>query len=80
MRSTKEERDERSRADRVSAWMVGVGIGLIALMVVWLVGNRLAALIWDPPVGPIVAFSGAILAGVAVSLVIGIRLERCQPG
>ena len=66
------------RADRVSAWMVGVGIGLITLMLTWLVGNRLTALVWEAPVGPTIAFAGAILAGITVSLVMAVRLDRSQ--
>jgi hypothetical protein len=47
-------------------------------MVVWLVGNRLAAIVWDPPVGPIVAFGGAVVIGVVTTLVSGRRLSRHQ--
>jgi hypothetical protein len=68
----------RDRSDRVAAWATGAGIGLIALMVVWLVGNRLAAIVWDPPVGPIVAFGGAVVIGVVTTLVSGRRLSRHQ--
>jgi hypothetical protein len=42
----------RDRADRVAAWATGSGIGLMALMVTWLIGNRLAALAWDPRWAP----------------------------
>ncbi|HEV8681419.1 MAG TPA: hypothetical protein VGS09_01400 [Actinomycetota bacterium] len=64
------------RADRVAAWATGSGIGLIALMVTWLIGNRLAAVIWDPPVGPTVAFVGAILVGAVTAVLSGRRLAR----
>jgi hypothetical protein len=40
---------------------VGVGIGLIALMVTWLVGSRLVELVWEPPVGPVIALSTAVV-------------------
>jgi hypothetical protein len=66
----------RDRADRVAAWATGSGIGLMALMVTWLIGNRLAALAWDPPVGPTVAFVGAILVGAVTAVVSGRRLAR----
>ena len=66
----------RIRADRVSAWAVGVGIGLIAMMVSWLVGNRLASLAWDPPVGPTVALSVAIGVGMLATTIAGRRLDR----
>lgn len=64
------------RVEAVGAWAIGAGIGLIALMLVWLVGNRVAGLIWAPPVGPTVAFVGAILTGIVTSIVSGIRLAR----
>jgi prepilin signal peptidase PulO-like enzyme (type II secretory pathway) len=54
----------------------GAGIGLIVGMVTWLVGNRLAGLVWDAPVGPTVAFAVAIAAGIVTSLVAGARLAR----
>lgn len=64
------------RVEAVGAWAIGAGIGLIALMLVWLVGNRVAGLVWAPPVGPTVAFLGAILVGVATSIASGARLAR----
>ena len=67
---------ERGRADGVAAWAVGIGVGLIALMVTWIVGNRIATVAWDAPVGPTIAFVGAILVGIVATLVAGIRLVR----
>lgn len=64
------------RGEAVAARAIGVGIGLIALMLAWLVASRLASLAWDPPVGPTVAFVGAIVVGVAAGLVSGRRLVR----
>ena len=66
----------RIRADRVSAWAVGVGVGLIAMMVSWLLGNRIASFVWDPPVGPTIALSAAIGVGVLATTIIGRRLDR----
>ncbi|HEX6206788.1 MAG TPA: hypothetical protein VF058_00360 [Actinomycetota bacterium] len=66
----------RDRADRVAAWATGVGIGLIAFMLTWLIGNRLIGLIWPPPVGPTVALAGAVVTGGAVAVVWGRRLTR----
>jgi hypothetical protein len=66
----------RVRADRVSAWAVGVGIGLIAMMLTWLIGNRLTALAWDAPVGPTVALITAIGAGAMTTCIAGLRLDR----
>ena len=62
------------RAEVVAARAIGVGVGLIALMLAWLIGNRLTALAWDPPVGPTVAFLGAILIGIATAILSGRRL------
>ena len=64
------------RADRVSAWAVGVGAGLIATMLTWLVANRLTALAWDTPVGPIVALIAAFVAGLLTTCITGVRLDR----
>jgi hypothetical protein len=71
---------ERGRADRVAAWAVGIGVGLIALMLTWIVGNRIAMVVWDAPVGPTVAFIGAILVGIVATVVAGIRLVRLGRG
>ena len=67
---------EHGRADGVAAWAVGIGVGLIALMLTWIVGNRIATVVWDPPVGPTVAFIGAILVGIVATVVSGIRLVQ----
>jgi hypothetical protein len=68
-----------SGPDRVAAWATGAGIGLIAFMLAWLVGNRLTGLVWGPPAGPIVAFLAAVAAGAITTLVFGIRLSRRAP-
>jgi hypothetical protein len=67
---------EHGRANGVAAWAVGIGVGLIALMLTWIVGNRIAMVVWDAPVGPTVAFVGAILVGIVATVVAGIRLVR----
>ena len=67
---------EGGRADGVAAWAVGIGVGLIALMVTWIIGNRIAMVVWDTPVGPTVAFVSAILVGIVVAVVAGVRLVR----
>jgi hypothetical protein len=66
----------RDGADLVAAWATGAGIGLMALMVAWLIGNRLAALVWDPPLGPVVAFVAAIVVGAITAVISGQRLAR----
>ena len=63
-------------AERVAAWMIGLGIGLIALMVTWLIGSRLAGSVWEPPVGPTVAFIGAIVVGLVVAVWSAVRLDH----
>jgi hypothetical protein len=62
--------------ERIAAWAVGAGIGLITMMLTWLVGDRLAALVWETPTGPTVAFVTAILAGIATGAFTGRRLDR----
>jgi hypothetical protein len=66
--------ERSSRADSVAAWAVGIGVGLISLQITWLIANRLTALLWDPPVGPTVAFTTAVVAGIVVSMIAGRRL------
>lgn len=68
--------ERSSRADSVSAWAIGIGVGLIALQLTWLIGNRLSDLVWDPPVGPTIAFAAAILVGIIVSVIAGRRLVK----
>ena len=68
--------ERSSRADSVSAWAIGIGVGLIALQITWLLGNRLTSLLWGPPMGPTIAFTLAIVTGIVVSVVSGRRLVR----
>ena len=69
------------RSEIVAARGIGTGVGLIALMLVWLVGNRLAELVWGPPVGPTVAFALAIAVGTVTAIVFAHRLaERVRRG
>ena len=65
-----------NRADLVSAWGIGVGIGLIALELTWLAGARIATIFWEAPVGPTVAFGSACLVGIIVAVIAGRRLAR----
>ena len=68
--------ERSSRADSVSAYAIGVGAGLVALQITWLILNRLTSLVWDPPIGPTVAFITAIVVGIIVSIIAGRRLAR----
>ena len=64
------------RADRLAAWATGWGIGFLVLMVAWLVGNRVAGILWDPPVGPAVAIVGAALLAAATGAFAARSLAR----
>jgi hypothetical protein len=68
--------ERSSRADLVSAYAIGVGAGLVALQVAWLILNRLTGLVWGPPLGPTIAFGSAIIVGIVVSIIAGKRLAR----
>jgi len=64
------------RADLVAAWAVGIGVGLIALQITWLIANRVASIFWGPPQGPTIAFATAMIFGIVVSVIAGKRLAR----
>lgn len=70
------ERIDVHLADRIAAWAAGIGVGLIAMMLTWLAGARLAGLAWEPPIGPTVAFVTAIVVGLAVAGWWAVRLDR----
>ena len=67
-----------ARADRVAARATGVGVGVLAFMVTWLVGARVTELIWDPPSSAVVAMAMAVAVGIVVAIVAGRRLVRRQ--
>ena len=69
-------RPQRTRPDVVAAWAVATGVGLIVLMLAWSLGSRATTIAWEPPIGPTVAFVGAILVGIVATVVAGIRLVR----
>jgi divalent metal cation (Fe/Co/Zn/Cd) transporter len=60
-----------SRADLVAAWAIGIGIGLIALQITWRTANRVASAFWEAPTGPTIAFTTAIVTGVAAAAIAG---------
>ena len=64
------------RADRVAAWATGAGIGALAFMLTWLIGNRLGEILWGRATGAWVALITSVVAGLAVTAVAGARLAR----
>lgn len=67
-----------ARADRIAARATGVGVGLLAFMITWLVGARVAEQVWGPPSSAVVAMAVAVAVGIVVSVVTGHRLVRRQ--
>lgn len=67
-----------ARADRVAARAIGVGIGLLAFVIAWLVGARVTEQLWGPPSSAVVAMAIAVATGIVVSVVAGHRLVRRQ--
>ena len=67
-----------ARADRVAARATGVGIGLLAFMIAWLVGARVTEQIWGLPSSAVVALAIAVIVGIVVAAVAGHRLVRGQ--
>jgi hypothetical protein len=68
--------ERKSRADLVAAWAVGIGVGLVTLQITWLIANRITSVFWDPPRGPTIAFTTAVVAGIVVSVIAGQRLVK----
>jgi hypothetical protein len=66
----------RATAETVAAWATAVGIGLLVFMIAWLIGDRVADLIWDRPTGPVVALGTASLVGAIMTILAGRRLSR----
>ncbi|MBI2168891.1 MAG: hypothetical protein HYU28_05240 [Actinobacteria bacterium] len=65
-----------AKADLIAARATGAGIGALAFMVTWLVGNRITVpLLGDAP-GAWLALGLALGAGIIVTLVAGARLTR----
>jgi hypothetical protein len=67
-----------ARADRVAAQATGVGVGLLAFMITWLIGARVTDQIWGPPSSAVVALVTSVVVGIAVTVVAGRRLVRRQ--
>lgn len=68
-----------AEANRLAARATGAGTGLIAVMLGWLVGNRVFTLLWGAPIGPIVALSSAVVMGVVVTLMASRKLLSTLP-
>jgi len=67
-----------ARADRVAAQATGVGVGLLAFMITWLVGARVTDQIWGPPSSAVVALVISLVVGIAVAVIAGRRLVSRQ--
>ena len=67
-----------TRADRVAARATGVGVGVLAFMIAWLVGARVTVQIWGPPSSAVVAMAIAVAVGILVAIVANRRLVRQQ--
>jgi hypothetical protein len=65
-------------AEAIAARVTGIGIGLLVFMVTWLVGARVAEMIWQPPVGPVVAMATALAVGSLAAVLSGRRLASSQ--
>lgn len=63
-------------ADRVAARVTGIGVGLLAFMITWLVGARITERAWEQPLAAVIAMSIALVVGAAVAVVAGRRLLR----
>lgn len=64
------------RADGVAAWATGIGIGLIAFMVTWIVAARLAEALLPAPARAFLAMGAALVVGLATGARQGWRLSR----
>jgi hypothetical protein len=67
-----------ARADRVAARATGVGVGLLAFMIAWLIGARVTEQVWGPPSSAVVALAISVMVGIFVAVVAGQRLLRRQ--
>lgn len=66
-------------AERVAAWATGAGVGALAFILTWLIGNRLTELAWGRSAGAWVALVLSVVAGFGVTTVAGVRLARRLP-
>lgn len=62
--------------DRVAGWAVGAGIGSAVFIVTWIIASRLVDLWLPVPLGPMIAFGSALIAGSGVALERGMILSR----
>ena len=69
---------DNARADRVAAQATGVGVGLLAFMITWLIGARFTDQIWGPPSSAAIALVTPVFVGIAVSVVAARQLVRRQ--
>lgn len=62
------------RADRIAARVTGLGVGLIAFMLTWIISARITERVLDPPNSAYLAMAMAIAVCVGVTLRVGHRL------
>jgi len=65
-------------ADSVAARATGVGVGLLAFMIAWLIGARVTEQIWGPPSSAVVALAISVMVGITVAVVADYRLLHRQ--
>jgi hypothetical protein len=53
-----------------------MGVGFLVLMPAWLIAVRVTALLWRPPVGPIIALAVAIASCMVIAVGMNRRLRR----
>lgn len=67
-----------TRANLVAARATGVGVGLLAFMVLWTLGSQITIRMWGPPSGALIAMGIALLVGVVVTVTAWRRFVRTQ--
>lgn len=66
------------RADHIAAWATGIGGGLLAFMITWLMGARITGRVWSQPAAAIIALLSASVIGVGIAVWAGRRLASSQ--
>lgn len=69
------DRTSDLRADRVAATATGLGAGLVAFMLSWIISARISERLIDPPGSAYAAMAGALCIGAIVTVWVGHRLR-----